>query len=133
MSQTGGLGRLWHQGLRFILVGLAATAAHLGVMAGLIAVGAVGALAATFIGSLVGSVITYLANRSLTFKSSTPHRLALVRHYVTVAGSIALNAVLFHIAHESLVLAVWLAQVLASGLCMVFNFIVSRFWVFRSS
>lgn len=133
MSLPGELERLWRQGLRFGLVGLTATAAHIGVMTGLIAFGAASALAATFVGSLVGSVITYLANRSLTFQSSAPHRRALVRHYVTVAGSIALNALLFHAAHEPLGLAVWLAQGLATGLCMVFNFMASRFWVFRSS
>lgn len=126
------LALLWRQARTFLIVGLTATAAHFATMAGLIATQWTSALAATFIGSLVGSVVTYLANRQLTFQSDAPHRRALPRHYVVVAASIAFNALLFRVAHEQLLLPVWIAQGLATGLCMVFNFVASRFWVFRS-
>ncbi|MFM8546953.1 MAG: GtrA family protein [Betaproteobacteria bacterium] len=124
---------LWREARNFLLVGLAATAAHFAVMAALIASTMASALAATFIGSLTGSIVTYLANRRITFQSDTPHRRALPRHYIVVAGSIVLNALAFRVAHEQLSAKVWVAQGLATGLCMVFNFIVSRWWVVRSS
>ena len=81
--------------------------------------------------ALVGSVVAYLANRRHTFESDVPHRRALPRHYLVVAGSILLNALLFRLAYTGLGAPVWLAQGLATGLCMVFNFIASRQWVFR--
>ena len=83
------------------------------------------------LGSLVGSVVAYVANRRHTFESDVPHRTALPRHYAVVAGSIALNALIFRLAHGSLDAPVWLAQGLATGLCMVFNFVASKYWVFK--
>lgn len=121
------------QARSFILVGLAATAAHFAVMGLLIQTGTTSAQMATFVGSLVGSLVAYFANRQHTFRSRVPHLRAIPRHYVVVAGSILLNAAVFGIAHGRLGTPVWFAQGLATGVCMVFNFIASRFWVFRDS
>jgi putative flippase GtrA len=132
-NDLSGLALLWRQAKSFVLVGLAATLVHFAAMGLLISQQWTSPLAATFVGSLLGSVVAYLANRRLTFQSDAPHRRALLRHYVVVAASIILNAIIFRAAHQSFALPVWFSQGLATGLCMVFNFIASRFWVFRSS
>ncbi len=119
------------QALRFALVGGLATLAHFAVMGALILASVASPLVATFVGSLAGSVVAYVANRRHTFESNAPHRHALPRHYVVVTGSIALNALIFRLTHGSLDAPVWFAQGLATGLCMVFNFIASRYWVFK--
>jgi putative flippase GtrA len=119
------------QALRFAFVGGLATLAHFAVMGALIVGGLTTPLVATFVGSLIGSVVAYVANRRHTFESDAPHRRALPRHYVVVTGSIALNALIFRFAHGSLDMPVWFAQGLATGLCMVFNFVASRHWVFK--
>ena len=131
MSLPASMRVLAIQAWRFALVGGLATAAHFAVMGMLIATDLTSPLLATFVGSLVGSVVAYVANRRHTFESDVPHRHALPRHYAVVAGSILLNAVLFHMAQGWFGAPVWFAQGLATGLCMVFNFIASRFWVFR--
>ncbi len=119
------------QAMRFAMVGGLATFAHFAVMAAMIAAAIASPLAATFTGSLVGSVVAYLANRRHTFESDVAHSQALPRHYAVVAASIALNAALFRVAHGSFDAPVWFAQGLATGLCMVFNFVASRLWVFK--
>ena len=119
------------QATRFAMVYGLATLAHFAVMGALISTALATPLAATFTGSLVGSVVAYLANRRHTFESDVPHAQALPRHYVVVAGSIVLNAALFRVAHDGLGAPIWLAQGLATGLCMVFNFVASRLWVFK--
>jgi putative flippase GtrA len=119
------------QAMRFAAVGGLATLAHFAVMGALIITSAASPLAATFAGSLVGSVVAYVANRRHTFESDVPHIQALPRHYAVVAGSIILNAALFRLAHGSFGAPVWFAQGLATGLCMVFNFVASRLWVFK--
>lgn len=123
--------RLLTQALRFGFVGALATLVHFAAMGALILAGVATPLAATFVGSLAGSVVAYVANRRHTFESNEPHHRALPRHYVVVAGSIALNALIFRLAHGSLDAPVWFAQGLATGLCMVFNFVASRHWVFK--
>jgi putative flippase GtrA len=119
------------QAIRFAMVGGLATLAHFAAMGTLIVGGLTTPLVATFLGSLVGSVVAYVANRRHTFESDVPHRTALPRHYAVVAGSIALNALIFRLAHGSLDAPVWFAQGLATGLCMVFNFVASKYWVFK--
>jgi putative flippase GtrA len=131
MSASSSTTGLISQALRFALVGGLATLAHFAVMGALILAGVASPLVATFVGSLVGSVVAYVANRRHTFDSNEPHRRALPRHYVVVAGSIALNALIFRFAQGSLDTPVWFAQGLATGLCMVFNFVASRHWVFK--
>ena len=123
--------RWFTQAVRFAAVGGFATLAHFAVMGALIITSAASPLAATFAGSLVGSVVAYVANRRHTFESDVPHTQALPRHYAVVAGSIVLNAALFRFAHGSFGAPVWFAQGLATGLCMVFNFVASRLWVFK--
>ena len=132
-AERTGFALLWQQAKSFVVVGLVATAAHFMTMGVLISLEQATPVTATFVGSLVGSIVAYVANRRHTFQSDAPHRRALPRHYVVVAASIGLNAMIFHLAHGSIALPIWLAQGLATGLCMVFNFIASRFWVFRSS
>jgi putative flippase GtrA len=119
------------QAMRFAVVGGAATLAHFAVMAALIMLQWASPLVATFLGSLVGAAVAYWANRRHTFESDVPHTRALPRHTVVVAGSIVLNALLFRLAHGSFEAPVWFAQGLATGLCMVFNFVASRQWVFK--
>ena len=123
---------LVRQGRRFILVGIAATLTHFAVMGVLIEVAGLAPLAATFIGSLAGSVVAYVANRVHTFESQVSHRRALPRHYAVVAGSILLNALIFRALHGQFDQPVWMAQVLATGLCKQFNFLASKLWVFRA-
>ena len=123
--------QLLTQAMRFAVVGGLATLAHFAVMGAIIVTTIGSPLVATFAGSLVGSVVAYLANRRHTFESDVPHAQALPRHYVVVAGSIVLNALVFRLAHGTFGAPIWFAQGLATGLCMVFNFVASRFWVFK--
>jgi putative flippase GtrA len=123
--------QLLTQAMRFAMVGGLATLAHFAVMGAIILTTIGSPLVATFAGSLVGSVVAYLANRRHTFESDVPHTQALPRHYAVVAGSIVLNALVFRLAHGTFGAPIWFAQGLATGLCMVFNFVASRFWVFK--
>ena len=124
--------QLLTQAIRFAMVGGLATLAHFVVMAAMISAAIASPLAATFTGSLVGSVVAYLANRRHTFESDVPHSQALPWHYAVVAASMALTAALGLCA--MMLCAMWvririrdpLTGFLQAFVCFVLNLYILR-------
>ncbi len=81
-----GMKRFFHFGC----VGAAATLVHYSVMfSGLQLSGQ--PVTWSFLGAVCGSIVGYLANYFVTFKSSAPHSLALSKYIAIVGLSIVLN------------------------------------------
>lgn len=124
--------RLWLQQIRdFVIAGLIATLAHYAAMGLLITGFEIRPLAATFVGSWVGSLVAYGLNRVRTFRSQVAHRQALPRHLAMGVASIALNAFAFEILVRFLTWPTAIAQIAATAICLMMNFVVMKFWVFR--
>lgn len=115
----------------FALVGLAGTAGHYAVLFGLVEQVGVGAVAASGWGALTGLLINYLLNYGLTFNSGQPHWRAFPKFAFIAGLGLGLNLLLMALLIQRLGLYYLLAQVLATGVVLLWNFIGNRWWTFH--
>jgi putative flippase GtrA len=126
-----GLGVLARQFSRFLAVGVATTAVHYGVLIVLVEVWAIHPVLATIAGFVTAVLLSYVLNRRYTFDQEPPFGAGLLKYYAVVSVGLALNA------GTMAVLTRWgvyylLAQVVASGVALVWNFLAARLVVFRA-
>jgi putative flippase GtrA len=117
--------------LRFATVGAVATAAHYAVLIALTELAGVNPVTATVIGFGVGAVVSYTLNRRYTFAVRPAYMRGLAKFVVVIGIGAALNAaiVAFFIGAG---LHYLIAQVIATGLVLIWNFAAARLVVFRS-
>jgi|CXWL01.1.fsa_nt_gi putative flippase GtrA len=116
--------------VRFALVGVAATAVHFAVLIALVELAGLGPVAATTLGYIVGIAVSYTLNRLYTFKSDAPVGSSFLKFALLYGVSAFLNAGIVAMLTEQ---RLWylLAQVIATGLVLIWNFVGARFVVFR--
>lgn len=120
------------QFLTFGLVGLVGTAAHYLVLAFLVELLASPVLLATTTGFVVGAVVNYVLNRRFTFSSTAPHHIALPKFLTVAAAGAVLNGAVVGLL---VALTPWhylLAQLLATAVVLVWNFVANLLWTFRT-
>ncbi len=117
--------------LRFATVGAVATAAHYAVLITLAELAGVNPVTATVIGFGVGAVVSYTLNRRFTFAVRPAYMRGFVKFLAVVGIGAVLNAaiVAFFIG---LGLHYLIAQVIATGLVLIWNFAAARLVVFRA-
>jgi putative flippase GtrA len=122
--------RLIHQLVAFSGVGLAAAIAHYGLLILLVESGGMNPVPATLAGYVVGGLISYGLNRKHTYRSSRPHRETTWRFAMVAFVGFLLTWFLMH------ALTVWLegpylpAQVVTTGVVMLWSFIAHKAWTF---
>ncbi|WP_219210859.1 GtrA family protein [Variovorax boronicumulans] len=79
---------------------------------------------------LLGSIVSYALNYTFTFASEQPHRRVVPKFYLMVLSGWLLNTALMAFMTGRLEMNAWLAQALATMTCLVWNFLVSRIFVF---
>lgn len=121
------------QFIQFAGVGVIGTVAHYVLLVMLVEVLGTNAVAASTAGATLGALVNYLLNRRYTFRSKKRHREALARFLIIAASGLALNASFMLILVEILSLYYLLAQVLSTGLVLVWNFVGNRFWTFNDA
>jgi putative flippase GtrA len=115
---------------RFALAGGAGTACHYLVLVALVSLAGMAPGRAAFAGAVLGACVVYLLNRRYTFATSRGHAQALPRFALMAGAGAVLNGVLVGLLSDAGMYFL-LAQVLATGLILVINFIVSKLWIFR--
>ena len=123
---------LHHQFLRFAAVGASGTVVQYVVLwAGVSCFGTGAAAAASGLGYILGSVVNYVLNYFFTFKSVKAHGEAATKYFTLLAVGWCINTSLmwFLVQHQGW--HVWLAQLLATGLGLLWNFAGSRWWAFK--
>ena len=115
---------------RFVAVGSVATAFQYVIVAVAGAAGSSAAVAGAM-GYLAGSGLSYTANRRFTFGFRGSHARAAPRFYAMVAAGFLLTVATMALLADTMGWNLWLAQGVATGLCLVFNYACSRLWVFR--
>ena len=118
--------------LKFAAVGGAATALHYLVFWIGLSVLEGSATLSTAVGYAAGSVLSYAANYSFTFRSTASHGRAFPSFYLMVALGWVLNTGLVYLGAAWLDLPPWPVQITATVIVFAFNFIVSRKWVFAN-
>ncbi|WP_428818681.1 GtrA family protein [Microbulbifer sp. MCCC 1A16149] len=121
--------RLISRAGRFALVGGFATALQYGLLVAMVEVLDVFAVLASALSFCCSALANYLLNYYLTFQGGVQHRRALPRFVLVAALGLTINTLCF-----SLALAVapyLLAQVVATLVTLVVNFVLHHFWIYR--
>ena len=116
------------QALKFILVGVVSAGTHYSVYLSLIVALSIGAVPATVVGFILGTIVSYVLNSRYTFQAAqTPATFARF-WLVTLAGG-ALNAgVVWVLVGAGMHFAI--AGVIAICVAAAFNFLCHRYWTF---
>jgi putative flippase GtrA len=114
----------------FFAIGVATTAVHYGVLIALVETWAINPVGATTAGFLSAVLLSYLLNRRYTFDERPAFHAGLLKYLATASIGLVLNA------GTMALLTRWglhyvLAQIIASGLALFWNFFAARFVVFR--
>jgi putative flippase GtrA len=122
---------LSRQFFRFATVGLCGTAVQYAVLWGGIAFLSAPAALASGIGYLCGSVVNYLLNYFFTFESGKSHAEAASKYFSLLGVGWCINTGLMGLLVHHLDWNVWIAQILTTGIGLIWNFTGSRFWAFK--
>ncbi|TCT04655.1 GtrA family protein [Aquabacter spiritensis] len=114
----------------FIAVGATAFVAHVLVLGTLVETDVLGPVAASMIGFVVGTLVTYTLNSRFTFRSTRSHAGAIPRYFLVAGVAFILNGVLMDLFTHRLGLFYVLAQVLTSALVLCWTFNSYRLWAF---
>jgi putative flippase GtrA len=131
-----GLWRWLNQGAprefaRFTAVGAVATATHYTLMIALKELGHVNVVVATICGYALGAVVSYTLNRRFTFSTRPAYGRGLAKFLaVTCVGAVLNAAIVALLTNQGLYYM--LAQVIATGLVLIWNFTGARLLVFRA-
>lgn len=121
---------LLQQFLSFALIGLLGTAAHFLVLYALVSRLDFGPVLASSVGAVTGALVNYGLNYRLTFRSRKRHLDALPKFLAVAGGGWLLNGALMAILLSRLDIHYLLAQVVVTGIVLVWNFLANRFWTF---
>ncbi|WP_316682152.1 GtrA family protein [Ralstonia flaminis] len=116
---------------RYVVIGGGATLAHYAVLFGLVQVG-VSPWRASVAGSVIGATLNYFISRQAVFNSTRGHIGAMLRFGVVAFLALGCNATIMAIG-LALGLYYLVAQMFASAITAVFNFLVHRHWTFRDA
>ena len=116
----------------FFGVGLAAAVVHYGLLVGLVEGGVADPVPATLAGYLAGGLVSYALNRRHTYRSRRPHAEAGWRFAVVALVGFGLTGVLMHALTRSLHIPYLPAQVVTTGIVLLWSFAAHRIWTFRA-
>ena len=117
----------------FAGVGAIGTAAQYGVLIALVRLARMDAVLASTVGFAVGACVNYVLNYLFTFNSSKRHTEALPKFFTVALLGMGINAaIMAGLVHE-VGMHYLLAQIVATGLVLVWNFAGSKLWVFREN
>lgn len=132
----GDLGTVTHkEALKFMTVGVINTLVDLAgyvVLTRMIPFFATAFVEAKFLSFLLGTVSSFVLNRSWTFGVRGRVRASeLGRFYATVVAALAINTGSMYVFTNVFGVYDLLAVILVTGITFLFNFTVSKLWVFR--
>lgn len=114
----------------FFGVGAIATAIHYAVLIGLVELAGIAAVPAALVGYCTGGAASYWLNRTKTFVSDRPHLEAGWRFAVVMAIGFLLTLALMKLFVERLGAPYLPAQIVTTGIVLIWNFIAHKFWTF---
>ena len=115
---------------RFLFVGGISTSVHYIVLALIVEVLHHSAVLGSGVGFAGGAVVSYLLNRSHTFRSDAPHAQAVKRFVIVLGVGLGLNLLLMHLFTSRWGWPYLLAQMLTTGLVLFWHFAGHALWSF---
>ena len=115
---------------KFLLTGGAGTSVHYLVLIVLVNVTGMLPGGAAFAGAAIGACVVYWLNRSFTFATQRSHAETLPRFAAMAIAGAIMNGALVGMLNAA-GLHYLIAQASATVAVLIFNFIVSKLWIFR--
>ena len=117
--------------LAFGGAGIAAAIVHYGVLIGLVQGGVLAPVPATLCGYVAGGLISYGLNRRHTYRSERPHQEAVWRFAIVAGVGFLLTWAVMHRLVDRWHLPYLPAQILTTGIVLVWSFAAHKWWTFR--
>jgi putative flippase GtrA len=121
---------LLQQVLAFTGVGVIAAIVHYSLLVGLVELMGWRAVPATLVGYVCGGVVSYLLNRTHTYRSERPHEEAGWRFAVVAAVGFAITYGVMHMLVDRMALPYLPAQIATTLLVLVWSFLAHKYWSF---
>jgi putative flippase GtrA len=118
------------QFLSFAGMGVIATLVQYAVLVVFVDTIGMNATLASGIGYGTGALVNYALNYRYTFRSKRNHSEAVVKFALVACVGLALNSVIMFVLSSEAHVHYLLAQILATGIVLVWNFIANRSWTF---
>lgn len=118
---------------RYVVVGLCAAAAQYGILIGLTEGFDFDPVHSSVLGFLVAAIVSYVLNYRFTFRSNRRHVEALPIFCLVVAVAFVLNAAAMILFTRALDVQYVLAQVITTGITLIWQYSANRLWTFRST
>ena len=113
-----------------MLVGAVSTLVQYALLVILVQMGGVDPISASMIGYASGALVNYWLNYSLTFASRRAHRDTFWRFLLIALSGFALNGLIMSFGVNSLQWHYLFAQMGATAIALIWNYIANRFWTF---
>ncbi len=126
-SEASGLLR---QIAAFAGVGVVAAIVHYGLLIGLVEAAGWRAVPATLVGYVGGGIVSYLLNRTHTYRSDRPHQEAGWRFAVVAGIGFLLTYGVMHGLVERLALPYLPSQIATTLVVLVWSFLAHKHWSF---
>jgi len=132
-GKAGGMKALLGQFSRFFRVGLAAAVVHYGLLVGLVELAKAQPVPATLAGYVAGGLVSYGLNRLLTYESRRGHADAGWRFAVVAGAGFLCTWGLMQLFVERLGLPYLPAQLVTTGIVLVWSFFAHKLFTFGES
>ena len=119
--------------IRYVISGAIAAAAHFGLLILLVESISLNATLASAIGFCVAIFVNYSFQYHWTFRVDGPHGVFFFRYVVVTFAMLGVNTGIFWFFHEQLDAPYLLAQVVATGIVVLFNFTINLRYTFNIS
>ncbi|MBS7538764.1 GtrA family protein [Ancylobacter lacus] len=119
--------------LLFAALGAVGTLAQYTVLVALVRGAGLGPVLASTAGFLVGGLVNYQLNRRIAFRSSKSHAEAAGKFFTVAGIGLGLNALLMTLFTRVLGLPYLPAQLLCTGLLVLWHYAGNALWTFRES
>ena len=127
------LGRQLRRLAHFAAVGLVGTAAHYLLLVALVEGAGADPVAGSVAGFCLGALVNYGMSHRFVFRSDRAHQEALPRFFAVAVSGLAWNTLLMSLFTHVFGWPYLLAQILTTGLLVVWHYAVNALWTFRSS
>lgn len=117
----------------FTAIGGIGTLGQYLALVALVETGVLTAVPASIIGFIIGAIINYFLNYRFTFGSTKSHKEAMSKFFLVAALGAAINTALMYVGIHVLKFYYLLAQIVATGLVLLWNFIANKLWTFKAS
>lgn len=118
------------QFILFTAVGGVGTVGHYLTLITLVESGLLSAVPASVAGFTVGAIINYVLNYRFTFNSKKSHKEAMSKFFIVAIIGAIINTALMYIGVNILHTYYLLAQIAATGIVLLWNFLINKYWTF---